>query len=381
MAECKETAQGNSAPSPTSSVSSPSHCDHSTKNAPALDRDCASVSAESGRAANEEGTAVPPRRNRKAWTPEEQRQFWQRKKAEKKERQRQSAAARKAAQQAEWEQLSEEERERRRRAAIAVHEKRRVQEEALLAEAARNMADPTVPVLVFDLSFAWCMTVADTKSTVSQIKFSYSTLRQAGFVLRPAITSLVGKEAGDGEKDASVQAPLLECLRTFEGFRRFPPLEVADAHWSQLFPREKTVFLTADADDVLENLATDTVYIVGAFVDHNQYKGLSRAAAERHGVRMARLPIAEHIHLGNRCKVLTINHVTDVLARFMRSGRNWRVALEEALPVRRVAQEEHGSRKRRRHGGDEASPSAERSTSDDSGGDVNEEEKRSDRES
>lgn len=297
-------------------------------------------------------TPVEHRRNRKSWTEEEKRAFWKQKKQEKKERKKATAAARQAAQQAEWEQLTEAEKEARRAAAAELHEARRRAEAALTQRCETQLADPRVPALVFDLSFSWCMTVADTKSTVSQVKFSYSSLRSAGFPFRPVMTSLLGKEEQDTEHEADKQHDVLQALDGFEGFHRFPPQLTQTQHWSTLYPRDKVVFLTADAADVLDTIEPDTAYIIGAFVDHNQYKGLSYAAAQRHGVRTARLPIKESVELGNRCKVLTINHVVDVLIRYVAlrdaGTPDWGRAIDEALPIRRAQQEVQGSRKRRR---------------------------------
>lgn len=315
------------------------------------------------------------RRNRKSWTEEEKKAFWLEKKREKKERERERRAERSAAEQEVWERLTEEEKEAKRQAAIAVHECRRRQEAELEQRCRSQLANPHAPRLVFDLSFSWCMTAADTKSTVAQIKFSYSALRHAGFPMAPVITSLIGKEvhenpkpespnelattetkqevelgdAMEAERDVSVQQPILSVLKDFEGFRKFPFPIHETAHWSDVYPREKVVFLTADAEEVLHQFENDTVYVVGAFVDHNQYKCLSYHRALRHGVRTARLPIKEHIDVSNRCQILTINHVVDVVAHFLTSSeRDWKKALEEVLPVRRVHQELLGSRKKRR---------------------------------
>lgn len=256
---------------------------------------------------------------------------------------------RRAAQRTEWEALDDEEKEKRRIEAIHVHECRRAAEERHEALSKANLADPSLPVLVYDLSFAWCMSEADTKSTVSQLKFSYSTLRSEAFPFRPAITSLTGTEP-QADQSTEVQARVLQSLSSYAGFSKYPPL-ISEQHWSTLYPKEKVVFLTADAGAVLEFIERNTIYIIGAFVDHNHHKGLSCGRADAHGVRTMRIPIAESIDLGNRCKVLTINHLTSVLAAFVRpppAERSWTAALEEVLPTRRMHQEVLGSRKRRR---------------------------------
>lgn len=319
--------------------------------------------AQTQRGSAPHGTPVEHHRNRKSWTEEEKRAFWKQKKQEKKERKKAAAAERLQAQKAEWAALTDEEKETRRVEAVELHERRRRVEAALTQRCEAQLADGRVPALVFDLSFAWCMTVSDTKSTVSQVKFSYSSLRRAGFPFRPIITSLRGKEAADDVHDASSQSEVLQALSNFEGFRRFPPQVTQDEHWSSLFPADKVVFLTADSPDVLTSLEPDTAYVIGAFVDHNNYKGLSYAAAQRHGVRSARLPIKESVQLGNRCKVLTINHVVDVLVAYealrVAGTPDWGRAIDAALPTRRAQQEVQGSRKRRRLAGSRVATSEE----------------------
>ncbi|KAG5473301.1 hypothetical protein CUR178_03221 [Leishmania enriettii] len=293
-------------------------------------------------------------RQRKSWTEEEKRRYWKRKKTEKRERVKAAAAERRQTQQDLWERLSVEEKEARRSEAALLHERRRQAEEALVRRCEAQLANPHVPAIVFDLSFAWCMTVANTKSTVSQVKLSYSALRTAGFPFRPIITSLMGKEASDTEHDATAQAAALQVLEGFEGFRRFPPRVTQAQHWSELLTPSQVVFLTADSPHTLTSIDPDTAYVVGAFVDHNANKGLSFASAQRHGVRTARLPIKETVMLGNRCKVLTINHVVDVLIHYeqLRAAGtpDWAQAIENVLPTRRTQQATKRWQKRQRVG-------------------------------
>ncbi|RNF11316.1 tRNA (guanine-N(1)-)-methyltransferase TRM10 [Trypanosoma rangeli] len=263
------------------------------------------------------------------WTAEQQSAYWQVKKAERRRRSKEAAAQRREAQQMEWEELDDKERERRRAEAIIVHERRRAVEAKEHAMRELHLSNVSLPLLVFDLSFAWCMTAADCRSTVSQIKFSYSVLRRHTFPMRPVVTSIGGQET----MDTSAHGELLRTLCDFEGFRRYP-LPIHEQHWSTLYKREDVVFLTADTETVLERLEPNTVYVVGAFVDHNARKFLTRDAARRHGVRMARLPLEESIEVGNRCKVLTVNHVVEVLCRYADCG-DWRRAFD-VLPTRRA---------------------------------------------
>ncbi|KPA83425.1 hypothetical protein ABB37_03059 [Leptomonas pyrrhocoris] len=325
--------------------------------------------AAGGRTDPQQTTPAEHRRGRKSWTEEEKRSFWQQKKQAKKERKKATAAGRQEALQSAWETLTEEERATRRAEAAEQHEGRRRAEAQLIQRCEAQLADARVPTLVFDLSFAWCMTVPDTKSTVSQVKFSYSSLRRAGFPFRPVITSLLGKEKADAEHDAAQQQEVLQALSNFDGFRRFPPRVTQEEHWSELFSADSVVFLSADAPDVLTTVEPNTAYIIGAFVDHNRYKGLSYAAAQRHCVRSARLPIKESVELGNRCKVLTINHIVDVLIKYeaLRTAGtpNWGMAIDEALPIRRTRQEAQQRRKRSRHAVNGASSADEEASGSD----------------
>ena len=67
------------------------------------------------------------------------------------------------------------------------------------------------------------------------------------------------------------------------------------------------VYLTADSPNVLETLEDDNIYIIGALVDKNRYKGLCQKKADEQGIRTAQLPIREHMRLTTR-RVLTVNH-------------------------------------------------------------------------
>jgi tRNA (guanine9-N1)-methyltransferase len=95
------------------------------------------------------------------------------------------------------------------------------------------------------------------------------------------------------------------------------------------------VYLTADSDNVLWDLAPGTAYIIGAFVDHNQQKGLTKSFADGAGITTARLPIQETVKSKTICKVLTINHVVQSLVEYYKC-RSWEQAFATALPTRRV---------------------------------------------
>jgi len=68
---------------------------------------------------------------------------------------------------------------------------------------------------------------------------------------------------------------------------------------------------------------------------------LKRAAidrAEKIAVRTARLPIDEHLSKTMAAtRVLTCNHVFELLLKYRENGRNWKKALMDVLPHRKDA--------------------------------------------
>lgn len=62
-----------------------------------------------------------------------------------------------------------------------------------------------------------------------------------------------------------------------------------------VFDANQCCYLSSEADEVLEELDENTVYIIGGIVDHNSQKGLCKRLADEKGVRTARLPIDRHV--------------------------------------------------------------------------------------
>lgn len=110
--------------------------------------------------------------------------------------------------------------------------------------------------------------------------------------------------------------------------------------YSAVFPRDKIVYLSAESEEVLEQLDPAAAYIIGGLVDHNHHKGLCHQRAVEAGVRTARLPIDEFISMKTR-KVLTVNHVYEILAQVCQ-GDSWKDAFLKILPERKGALEKIG---------------------------------------
>ncbi|VDO17614.1 unnamed protein product [Haemonchus placei] len=100
-----------------------------------------------------------------------------------------------------------------------------------------------------------------------------------------------------------------------------------------MFKPNEIIYLTADSDNVLTKLDEAKVYVIGGLVDHNSQKGLCYELAVKAGYGHARLPIDEFVQMKTR-KVLTINHVFEILAHFSDHG-DWEKAFFTVIPPRK----------------------------------------------
>ena len=263
------------------------------------------------------------RHARKLWSDKQKADFWKTKRAEKKARKRERNGARKEEQQSNWEKLTDTEKQTLRENALAVHEERRKVKEEQHAKCVANISSNDTPIIVFDMAFWSTMNNTGKKSTIAQLKFSHSALKKALFTFKPVFTSF-------DESD-----PLLAGLKAYEGFAAYPP-EYHTQPFEDVFASRKSdvVYLSADSNNVLETIPSGQILVIGSFVDHNSQKGATENAATEKNIRTARLPISETLRdIGNLCKVLTINHVTDCLVAY-RATDSWERAFE-ALPTRR----------------------------------------------
>ena len=98
--------------------------------------------------------------------------------------------------------------------------------------------------------------------------------------------------------------------------------------------REKLVYLTADSENLIEDLDPEMIYIIGGIVDHNRYKLLTFNKANEQGIKHARLPIRENINLDSSA-VLTVNHVFDIIGNYL-IHKDWKKTLEISIPTRKI---------------------------------------------
>jgi tRNA (guanine9-N1)-methyltransferase len=180
-----------------------------------------------------------------------------------------------------------------------------------------------------DCAYDDLMTEKEIKSLAQQIRYCYAQNKRSSHPCRFIVSNLGGKTLEQLQKESGF--PNHWKSRGFECSEKSLRETFSNVH-SQL------VYLTSDSDNVLEQLSDDTVYVIGGIVDRNRLKRVAITQAERLGLKTAKLPIDENVKL-SATKVLTCNHVFQILLKYREHGNVWKKALVEVLPQRKNIEE------------------------------------------
>lgn len=113
------------------------------------------------------------------------------------------------------------------------------------------------------------------------------------------------------------------------------PMNVHAGNVTDVFPREKLVYLTPHCRTDLATYDEDDVYVIGGMVDKANNEALSLAKAKRMGLRMARFPLDRYLQWKSGSgKSLTINQTLRIMLDFKRTG-DWHSALS-VVPKRKI---------------------------------------------
>ncbi|RUS24385.1 guanine-1-methyltransferase-domain-containing protein, partial [Jimgerdemannia flammicorona] len=102
--------------------------------------------------------------------------------------------------------------------------------------------------------------------------------------------------------------------------------------YEETFDKEELVYLMADSNDRILEIDEGKVYIIGGIMDKNRHKKLCYEKASKQGIRTMQLPIGEYIKMAS-WKVLTVNHVFEILLKYM-EHKDWEKAFLEIIPHR-----------------------------------------------
>ncbi|XP_070544387.1 tRNA methyltransferase 10 homolog A-like isoform X2 [Ptychodera flava] len=173
--------------------------------------------------------------------------------------------------------------------------------------------------VAIDCDYDDLMSNKDIRQFVKQIQRSYAENRRSPKPLQFYLCNLTGKTAD----------VLNECSPGYVNW----DVHIKSEKPTEIFSKEKIVYLTSDSPNVLETLDEDKIYIIGGLVDHNHHKGLCHKRAVEAGIAHAQLPISDYVKLQSRT-VLVINHVFEILVKYVQSG-DWRQAFFSVIPQRK----------------------------------------------
>ncbi|XP_028800371.1 tRNA (guanine(9)-N1)-methyltransferase [Neltuma alba] len=177
--------------------------------------------------------------------------------------------------------------------------------------------------VIIDLDFSHLMTPTEINSLVQQIMYCYAV---NGRCTSPAHLWLTGCN-GEMEKQ----------LKRLPGFEKWIIDTENKSYIEALQDRkDNLVYLTADSENVLEELDLKKIYIIGGLVDRNRWKGITMKKAEEQGIQTAKLPIGNFLKMSSS-QVLTVNQVLEILLKFLET-KDWKTSFFQVIPQRKRCQ-------------------------------------------
>ncbi|XP_005151813.2 tRNA methyltransferase 10 homolog C [Melopsittacus undulatus] len=170
--------------------------------------------------------------------------------------------------------------------------------------------------LVFDMSFEKDMSLREVTNTVRQIVLSESTNRRSTDPFHIHFCNF---------KDNSLYHK--EFIKHYRGAWDKLLITVTDQCYTEVFPKEKLIYLTADSPKVMKTFDHNKIYIVGSMVDRNIKTGVSLARAKRLGLETAALPLEKYLLWNTGAKNLTLDQMMHILLTLKDTG-DWKKALE-----------------------------------------------------
>lgn len=174
-----------------------------------------------------------------------------------------------------------------------------------------------------------------TKSLAQQILQCYGVNKRAQIPVQMYLTG-VSSDLHPRLKKTNVDswtATHIEAQDYIEMSSKFQ-VEPVDSE-AQKEGKKQLVYLSSDAEEVLDDLDPNCAYIIGGIVDRNAHKGVAHRKAVAQGIRTVKLPIKEHMAL-SLTHVLTVNHVFELLVE-QGHLQSWPTVLEKVIPQRKRA--------------------------------------------
>ncbi|XP_054167554.1 mitochondrial ribonuclease P protein 1 homolog [Oppia nitens] len=104
--------------------------------------------------------------------------------------------------------------------------------------------------------------------------------------------------------------------------------------YTDIFPKERLVYLSPHSDSVLREVSDDDIYIIGGIIDKSYIEPISQIKAREDGIRSAKLPLTETVKWQKGTLNLCINQVLAILHDWKITG-NWELAIKRNVPSRK----------------------------------------------
>ncbi|XP_014802888.1 PREDICTED: mitochondrial ribonuclease P protein 1 [Calidris pugnax] len=170
--------------------------------------------------------------------------------------------------------------------------------------------------LIFDMSYEKDMSVREVANTVRQIVLSEGCNRRSVDPFHIHFCNL--------KDDSLYHKEFIKHYR--EAWGRLL-ITVTDQCYTDIFPKDKLIYLTADSPKVMKTFDHDKIYIVGSMVDKSIKTGVSLARAKRLGLETAALPLEKYLLWNSGAKNLTLDQMMHILLTLKDTG-DWKKALE-----------------------------------------------------
>ncbi|NWI56302.1 TM10C methyltransferase, partial [Calyptomena viridis] len=170
--------------------------------------------------------------------------------------------------------------------------------------------------LVFDMSYEKEMSVREVSNTVTQLIQSESSNRKSVDPFHLHFCNL---------KDDSLYHK--EFVKHYRETWGKLLITVTDQCYTEVFPKDKLIYLTADSPNVMKTFDHDKIYIVGSMVDKSIKTGVSLARAKRLGLETAALPLDKYLLWNSGAKNLTLDQMMQILLT-LKDTADWKKALE-----------------------------------------------------
>lgn len=105
------------------------------------------------------------------------------------------------------------------------------------------------------------------------------------------------------------------------------PLDLHKECFTELFPKDRLVYLTPDGETELTEYSSQDIFVVGSISSLHESRQTVLARAKESGIRMARLPLATFLKWNHGDKALTPAELVKILLT-LKAKRDWQKAFQ-----------------------------------------------------